>query len=105
MDIGLTQSTYEPYATTNYKTTQTTTSTTYQNVDLGNFQTSQTVDYGNALTTTADYPATNYGKALAPAITTTDFTTTNYETTPNNSHNYHRFHHNKLRNDSNNYYQ
>ena len=38
MDIGLTQSTYEPYATTNYKTTQTTTSTTYQNVDLGNFK-------------------------------------------------------------------
>ena len=80
MEFGLpttSQSTYQPYTTTNYKTTQT---TTVQNVNLG-----------NVLTTTADYPATSYTKPTSevyttnyetsiPAVSTQEYTTTNYET-------------------------
>lgn len=70
MDFGLptttTQSVYQPYTTTNYKTTQ-----SVQNVDLGNI-----------LTTTEDYPVTSYANVEAPTYTTGEtFTTTNYETT------------------------
>ena len=87
MEFGLpqttTQSVYEPYTATNYKTTQT---STIENIDLGAFQTTQTTqalpDYGNVLTTTSDYPVTNYGTTASTPITTTDeYTTTNYETT------------------------
>ena len=71
MEFGLptttTQSVYQPYTATNYKTTQ-----AVQNVDLGNI-----------LTTTEDYSASSYANIETPTYTTGEtFTTSEYQTTP-----------------------